>query len=393
MPDNTDALGARFRDPCLTLAAEHLTHIGVFAIARKALELLGCGIKAHDRIGRPLREPDFVVGIDPHGVGARLRAWKLPLLPTLVAWIIDTDVAGVPLTDPQPAFRIRPHATRALILGRRLINGRSTGLQFDIGEIIARQRYEPDIALGCAGDAIGPATLGRVPDLHVACRRVESAIDAVLSREPDATAAIESRGVEIGVGHALVRQPPYLDLLRRWIDAHDGVLTAVGKPRSAVRPHDDTVRCRVLAELNTLDLAASWIQSAGNAKVLASVPNISARPDGHIVRIVAFRQLVVLGLLSESRRRGRCQNSQRHEQATHDSLHFRKRGWTIAQLATELGYDDEFPVLDVVPERGQAAHPHALLLGGCDLVTDALAGVVLRALELLEIVEKGTRRA
>src|SRR5438552_14079472 len=59
-------------------------------------------------------------------------------------------------------------------------------------------------------------------------------------------------------------------------------------------------------------------------------------PSGHIVRIVAFGQLVVLGLLSESRRRGRCQDSQRHEQATHDSLHFRKRGWTIANWPQRL---------------------------------------------------------
>ena len=54
MSDDADAVGARFRNPCLTFAAEHLTHIGVFAITRKALELLGCGIKTHDGIGCPL---------------------------------------------------------------------------------------------------------------------------------------------------------------------------------------------------------------------------------------------------------------------------------------------------------------------------------------------------
>ena len=57
MSDDAYALGARFGNPCLTLAAEHLTHVGVFPITWKALELLGCRIKAHDGIGCPLREP------------------------------------------------------------------------------------------------------------------------------------------------------------------------------------------------------------------------------------------------------------------------------------------------------------------------------------------------
>jgi hypothetical protein len=46
MPDDADALGARFRNPCLTLAAEQLTHVGIWTIARKAFELLSCRIKA-----------------------------------------------------------------------------------------------------------------------------------------------------------------------------------------------------------------------------------------------------------------------------------------------------------------------------------------------------------
>ena len=36
--------------------------------------------------------------------------------------------------------------------------------------------------------------------------------------------------------------------------------------------------------------------------------------------------------------------------------------------------DDELPVLHVVAEWRIAAHPHPLLLGGSDLVADALAG-------------------
>src|SRR5215813_7357629 len=119
MPDNAYALGARFRNPCLTLAAEHLTDVGVFPITRKALELLGCRIKTHNGIGCPLGEPNLVVGIDPHSIGTRFLARELPLFPALVGWIVDANVPGVPFANPQPAFRIRPHAACALILSRR----------------------------------------------------------------------------------------------------------------------------------------------------------------------------------------------------------------------------------------------------------------------------------
>ena len=78
MPDDADALGAQCRNPCLTLAAEHLTHVGIWTIARKAIELLSRGIKAHNGIGSPFREPHLVVGREPRGVGARYRAWQPP---------------------------------------------------------------------------------------------------------------------------------------------------------------------------------------------------------------------------------------------------------------------------------------------------------------------------
>ena len=53
--------------------------------------------------------------------------------------------------------------------------------------------------------------------------------------------------------------------------------------------------------------------------------------------------------------------------------------------------DDELAVFDVVAERGLTAHPHALLLGGRDLVADALAGDL--ALELGKRQEDVERQA
>src|SRR5262245_47246490 len=84
--------------------------------------------------------------------------------------------------------------------------------------------------------------------LHIACHRIEPAINAVLSREPDAALTVESRGIEIGIRHALDGQRPYLDRLCRGIDPHNGILAAVGEPGGAIRPHDDTVRSGFLAE-------------------------------------------------------------------------------------------------------------------------------------------------
>jgi hypothetical protein len=52
---------------------------------------------------------------------------------------------------------------------------------------------------------------------------------------------------------------------------------------------------------------------------------------------------------------------------------------TIFRLAVD---DDELAVLRLITERRHAAHPHAFLLRGGDLVADALAGHL--ALELRE---------
>src|SRR5262249_62396752 len=98
------------------------------------------------------------------------------------------------------------------------------------------------------GDPVGAAALKCAPSRYDARQRIGPDIDAVLTCEPDANLAVESGGVEIGVGHALGGQRPYLDLLRRGIDAHNGVLAAVSKPGGAVRSDDHAVRGGFLAE-------------------------------------------------------------------------------------------------------------------------------------------------
>jgi hypothetical protein len=46
----------------------------------------------------------------------------------------------------------------------------------------------------------------------------------------------------------------------------------------------------------------------------------------------------------------------------------------MADCESLLFIDDQLPVLNVVTERRQATHPHALLLGSGDLVADSFAG-------------------
>src|ERR1700730_17824027 len=70
VPYDANALCARFGNPCFALAAEHLAHVGSRAIAGKALEFFGHRIEPYHGVGAPVGEPDFVVGIDPHGIGA-----------------------------------------------------------------------------------------------------------------------------------------------------------------------------------------------------------------------------------------------------------------------------------------------------------------------------------
>ena len=104
-------------------------------------------------------------------------------------------------------------------------------------DVVTESGRQPDNESQLVANNIN-SVLQRATDLHIACHRIEPAINAILSREPDAALAVESRGVEIGVRHALSGQRPYLDLLCRGIDAHNGILAAVGEPGGAVRPDE-----------------------------------------------------------------------------------------------------------------------------------------------------------
>ena len=79
MPDDASALGARFHNPCLAPAAEHLTHVGVFAIlgklsnfsvSKRTIALHIAWRRVESAIDAILsREPDAPLAIESRGRG------------------------------------------------------------------------------------------------------------------------------------------------------------------------------------------------------------------------------------------------------------------------------------------------------------------------------------
>src|SRR3989454_633595 len=286
--EHHEAVVARLRGPNLARPAEDLPDVRAPLVAREHLELLGGRLEADDRVGAEVAEPHDVLLVHVHGVRARALAGQPPRLPRLRPRIVHAHVAGVPLADPDPALAVGPHAPRALILRRRLDDGRRARVEIDARDVAAGQRGVVDVALGRRRDPVGAAAARRVPDLHVAGRGVEAAVHAALAREPDAPALVERRGVEVGP-LARLRQRPAPDLARLRIDAHDRVRAALGHPRRAVGADDHAVRRRPLAEWDQLDLAARGIEAPQLAVALRRVPDDAVRAHRHVVRRAAAR--------------------------------------------------------------------------------------------------------
>src|ERR1700750_16130 len=98
--DHEDPVVAGLAAPEFARPAVELAHIGVGLVAGEHIELLGCGIEAHDRLGREIGEPDLVLVVDKDRIGAGLLARQLPAPPGAVGGIVHRDMAGVPLADP-----------------------------------------------------------------------------------------------------------------------------------------------------------------------------------------------------------------------------------------------------------------------------------------------------
>src|SRR5690606_21874508 len=153
---------------------------GVGAVAGEAVEGLGRGIETDDGVGAEIGQPDLVVLVDPHRVRARMFAGQLPRLPAL-ARLVHAHLARVPLADPDPAFRIAPHAPRTLVFRGRIDRGGGAGLRVDARDVAAGQRGVVHLARWCGGDAVRPPAARRLPHFHLAALRVDTPVVTGLS--------------------------------------------------------------------------------------------------------------------------------------------------------------------------------------------------------------------
>src|SRR5262245_45818639 len=199
---------------------------------------------------------------------------------------MDGDLAGVPFGNPQAPGRVGPDPARALSGGRWLDDRRLVRRPVDLRDVAARERRVPDIAHGCGGNAVRPATARRVERLDLALGRVKAAVHAWLAGEPQDAIAVERRRVEVRVGMA-VRQLEDLDLVGHWVDADDRVETAVGDPRGTLRSDDHPVRRGPWSEIDLANVAGRRIEVAKRSNMLAGVPDATVDRGRDVVRVAA----------------------------------------------------------------------------------------------------------
>src|SRR2546428_11597022 len=94
-------------------------------------------MEPHRRIGPPLPHPNKILTFAKPGVAKRMGSGQAPFPPAAGPRIIQCDLAGVPLTDPQAAPRIRPSPPRTLPGSRRLQDRYAATGGIDPGDVVA----------------------------------------------------------------------------------------------------------------------------------------------------------------------------------------------------------------------------------------------------------------
>src|SRR5690606_23239260 len=108
--DHRHVVGAGLGQPDLAGPAQDLAYTGAVPLAREDLELFGHRIEAHDGVGAEIAQPDLVLIVDIDGVRARSLARQAPRLPAVAGRVVDADLTGIPLADPDLAGAVRPDA-------------------------------------------------------------------------------------------------------------------------------------------------------------------------------------------------------------------------------------------------------------------------------------------
>src|SRR2546425_10065487 len=138
----------------------------------------------NQRIGRPVAYPDHIVIVAIPGIGHRIGSRQTPPPPAAGPRIIQRDLAGVPLTDPEAAPRIRPHPPRTLPGSRRLQDRHGAAGEIDPGDVVTGERRVVHRSVGCRAHAVRPAAPWRVEHVHLSGLWIETSVHPVLAGEP-----------------------------------------------------------------------------------------------------------------------------------------------------------------------------------------------------------------
>src|SRR5206468_2100285 len=99
----------RFGAPRFAGTAGHLAYVRLVFVGREAVERLGDGIEAHERVGGPVGEPHLVLVVDVHRVRVR-DAGQLPFAPGAAHRVVHSYLPRVPVAHPHTPFGIGPDA-------------------------------------------------------------------------------------------------------------------------------------------------------------------------------------------------------------------------------------------------------------------------------------------
>src|SRR5262249_54431263 len=112
----TSSLGAqhhqfvhtRLRAPDLAGPAQELAHLRIATREWKDVERFTCGVKAYQRIGTPITDPDHILAVYIYRIGPWAAARETPLTPGGRGGVIHSHFAQIPGAGPEDALRGLP---------------------------------------------------------------------------------------------------------------------------------------------------------------------------------------------------------------------------------------------------------------------------------------------
>src|SRR4051812_41740398 len=275
--------------PYLGRPAQQLADPDIGLLAGDAAELFCYRIELKQGAWTEVAYPYNVVLVDIYAIRLRPVARQPPGSPCLRVWIETDKLAGEKLTDPESTMRVRPDPTRALPRRRRLDDRGRTCRDIDARDVAAGQGREIDRSGRSGGDAIGTRTARRVPHAHIAGCRIDAAINATLTGEPQLACLIERCSIEIG-STPVSGQREAAGLMRGRVEAQDGIEAAIGHPGCAVRTNDDAVRRRAATQRKLIHMARARIKQTERTARLGREPHSAIRCGRDIMRATALGQ-------------------------------------------------------------------------------------------------------